>query len=220
MSCQLLLDPDRLHDIVDDLESVYWVLIWASMPRLLLSNQIFPQDAFDEVDVDSEGRTVGGNLKQTYILFHTYARLRLSSKPVEKLVRLCNRCWHCYHTVICHPDDEGSQDEPQAMFPKVKLPSFWLAQFSSILEDQTLWDNSNLPPPDIALEMEMGPAAADDVAAQSHPGTKEAGNGINESRTESSSGVGRKRKVSGSGNEESGDVQQLRRSKRLKLRQP
>ena len=90
MSCLLLQDPQRLHDIVDDLESVYWAFVWAVMDHFASPNQLLPRADFEEAKFDSNGQTVGGENKQAAILTSRFVKLRLSSKPLEKLLVLCN----------------------------------------------------------------------------------------------------------------------------------
>ena len=215
MSCLLLQDPERLHDIVDDLESVYWAFVWAVMDHFALPNQLLSKADFEEAKLDSHGRTIGGNNKQSAILTSVYPGLRLSSKPLENLLRLCNSSWHKYHFAICCPeDDEEYGQEAQQMQSDATLPSFWLSHFTSILEDQPLWDHTTMP----TAEEEATNTDAEGPARTSHDGLRSAVNTSSDMiQVEETSSSGKKRKLADTNGADDAIV--LRRSKRLKMRQ-
>lgn len=220
MSCHLLQNPDKSHRLVDDLESVFWVLLWAMMERFALPGQVLPIQVFEEVEFDKHLRTVGGESKQKMILSGNLLHLRFSSKALEKLLKLCNTCWQKYHYVRSYPDDEYYGPDAGKILEDAALPSFWLAQLKSVLDDRSpgLWDTVTVPD----AEGERARAETDGSLPISHYGEPIVGKDTNNTertrleRPDTSRG---KRPLADS-DENSADTSTpcLRRSKRLKLR--
>ena len=141
MSIRLLQDPERLHDVGDDVESVYWVLIHEALKRFALPRQFVAKDIFDQQTTDEQGRCVGGQSKRLAIVYGELLSLGLSSKALDALVHECTTCWHRFHTAL-RPDDYPLTEGQKNMLVLAPTPSFWLERFASVLVNEAFWSNT------------------------------------------------------------------------------
>ena len=101
MSYPLLSDPGKVHDITDDLESVFWVLLFCAMHYYSLPDQDIPMDVFDYQSIDEDGRRTGGNFKAAWVFSSSQLLdLRLTSADLHHLLRESQKCWLQYHTAM------------------------------------------------------------------------------------------------------------------------
>ena len=66
MSVALLQNDHHVHEILDDRESVFYVLMWSALRYTLHSHQDdvgLQMKSYDEVDVHHDGGVEGGRLK-------------------------------------------------------------------------------------------------------------------------------------------------------------
>ena len=190
MSIRLLSHADTLHDIGDDVESLYWVLVHQIVKRFVLPHQYVAKDLFDEQALDQSGRPIGGASKQVAITHGELEQLRLSSKPLEALLHECSHCWNVFYRAF-RPVRETITEEGKKMLVTALTPSYWLSHFASILHNDDLWND------------------ASERETRDYPRT---------TGPFRLSGAGKKRKASDAGIEPQETPQPLRRSKRLRRR--
>lgn len=150
MSHSLLSQPEKPHDITDDLESLFWVLVYGAMKWHSLPDQYIPFEGFDQYNLDGQGRRIGGDFKSSWILSgDTLVRLRLTSPTLHKLIKDCRLVWWKFYNA-----KEGARDfEDMEVFHAEIMktlglagkPVFWIERYSAIL---STWDAP--PPPPIA----------------------------------------------------------------------
>ena len=168
MSHSLLSQPEKLHDITDDLESLFWVLVYGAMKWHALPDQNIPLEGFDQFSLDGHGRRVGGGFKGDWILSgDALVRLRLTCPALHKLIKDCRLGWwklyNAKHGARDFEDMEDFHAEIMKMLELAGKPSFWIEKYSAIL---STWDVP--PPPTVApastIPSEV-PAAANSLPA-------------------------------------------------------
>ncbi|KAI0089478.1 hypothetical protein BDY19DRAFT_105654 [Irpex rosettiformis] len=110
MSIAMLKNPGKAHTILDDFESVFWVLIYIAMHHFKHKNtgdvliKIF--DDYDEV-LRSDGtvKLVGGKLKRDALSSIASDGLKFSTVPLRVLIcRLANE-WNRYYKLVNSVDE-------------------------------------------------------------------------------------------------------------------
>ena len=138
MSIRHLKDPKWAHDISDDLESVFWVLMYGALTRFLLPNQSPPLEMFDEVQVNHEGRCTGGTEKSAHVSSSYFNRFRYDSDTLRWVVRKICEDWSNFHVArfgTCgfegHPELVKRMVEMLELAPK---PCYWVERFTKVLD--------------------------------------------------------------------------------------
>ena len=140
MSFLLLQDPEKLHDMLDDLESVFWVTAFCALDRFLRPNRIGPMTMFDEERVDDEGRTVGGLEKSVTMLTGTLCLKKFTCPTLQELIYECSQFWAECH--LASRDDprffkhvsEGIRDRMRKTLDSASQPVFWSDLYASALK--------------------------------------------------------------------------------------
>lgn len=138
MSIALLQDPDKIHELVDDLEAVFWVLVYAAFKRFLLPGDIPPMLVFDHEETRSDGRRVGGSFKKTCLFSRQLEGYELTSASVHKLVLQASIHWFKYHVNLTGaPWMKAALGPPEdsATYDLIGKPAFWVELFDSALND-------------------------------------------------------------------------------------
>ena len=98
MSYSLLSQPEKSHDITDDLESLFWVLVFGAMKWFASPGQELPFEGFDQYTLDALGRRIGGTYKGDWIHCSDFlVDLRLTSDVLQNLVEDSRLCWKRDH---------------------------------------------------------------------------------------------------------------------------
>lgn len=100
MSIPLLENPDNIHDLVDDLESVFWVFVYVAVKRFSAQEQPLRHRLmlmFDEETLDSQYRIVGGCRKTSCLFSNDLLRSRFTDGTLHKLLSDIGHCWDMYH---------------------------------------------------------------------------------------------------------------------------
>lgn len=213
MSIPLLRDPEKLHDLVDDLESLFWVLIYGTAKRFLQPGQRFDKDMFDQQTKDTKGRTVGGARKHTALLGGWLLKTRCTCTALQQLMFQCGKRWLEYHMYKQEwpPLDEKTKEELKGIPSLVSDPSFWMEKFASALRQTDA----------LACCSHHAPSGGGPGAAR--PGTKRGAGDSAEIEAgeleQARRSFGRKRSADETVAEVPGIERPLRRSKRLKRSQ-
>ncbi|KAH8099757.1 hypothetical protein BXZ70DRAFT_907775 [Cristinia sonorae] len=68
ISIRIATDPSRIHDVIDDLESCYWVLLYTAIRHVEGTAQRENLRMFDERNENSRVKTTGGTKKTLFLL--------------------------------------------------------------------------------------------------------------------------------------------------------
>jgi hypothetical protein len=121
MSTRLLTTPGKIHELCDDLESVWFVLLYLDLHFVKhnMPSGINMASIFDHVDVSLTSGTHRGGLGKRDLYASGAAlmtrRLRFSSKPMTSLVRHMYRLFRSLHAHYVKEDDEAhpSKDDSE-----------------------------------------------------------------------------------------------------------
>ncbi|KIP08542.1 hypothetical protein PHLGIDRAFT_12541 [Phlebiopsis gigantea 11061_1 CR5-6] len=138
MSISLLSKPDKLHDITDDLESVYWVLLYGALKMFASADQDLPLNVFDWHGIDRDGRRIGGRFKQAWIYnSDRLFALGLTSTALQELILESQRCWFMFYNVrddLMSLDGLGDlRDRMTKTLEQAPDPSFWIDKYAAAL---------------------------------------------------------------------------------------
>ncbi|KIP01982.1 hypothetical protein PHLGIDRAFT_122872 [Phlebiopsis gigantea 11061_1 CR5-6] len=138
MSLCLLENPTKIHDVADDLESVFWVMTYGSLKRFARSNQAQLMRFFDYQTVDPEnGQKVGGQLKEGCIFGPRLRNIAFTSDSLQDLIHKAKLTWFGYYTIL-----QGNMDLDSSPLTKgimleqheqAKRPAFWVDLFAKAL---------------------------------------------------------------------------------------
>lgn len=225
MSIPLLENPDKLHDLVDDLESVFWVFVYVAVKHFSAPDQVTPyrmMRMFNEEELGSQGQIVGGSRKTHCLFFGDLSTTDFTDDALEKLLSHLGSCWHMYH--CARTGNVPPVDDPEVILKMLKLaplPSYWAEQFTTALQPTspsgTRTGADMLPQPYLARERRLRRQAPNQVPLvtvnlQEPPPQKQ--------KETVTNNTGKKRKRRDSSAAEAGSNLEpspyLRRSKRLK----
>ena len=136
MSISLLSELDKNHDITDDLESVYWVVLLGAMRMFTPPDKDIPMEIYDDAGVDGNGHLCGGDSKMDWLRDPSRLRaLELCSPELLELLLDSQRCWLGFHLVRGgakihkHPDAETEN-----ILELASDPSFWIGKYRATLD--------------------------------------------------------------------------------------
>jgi hypothetical protein len=159
MSAMLLDRPNRPHQIEDDRESAFHVLLWLALrytesgvrdtpvrgagvaasiaPDMPLRNDVVKlMRAYDEAYVDGRGVVRGGAVKQAFFLSDVLSRLEFSACPeLSALVKELVKSLKVRYELPPTPDDIEILEKHEAMMPEYEA---MMAKFSDI-PDREKW---------------------------------------------------------------------------------
>lgn len=127
MSAFLLQDPDKTHDLLDDLESVFWVMAYGALKLFAQPGQQLLLRVFDEQLVDDRGRCIGGQGKEVSIL--KFARVTYTSEILQAVMRDFCKSWWKYH--MARRDDPFLED--------LKVQDADVMKILDLAADATYW---------------------------------------------------------------------------------
>lgn len=139
LSIALLKNPGRIHKVVDDLESTFWVLLREAVNRFAVSKGILQQDIFDEVVYRDEFRfrySTGGFLKASMLLQRGYLDLEFNYKPLQAMIRDSAVHWRTYHIAEDRERkmySDAKERELKMWSQHIRTPDAWVELSSSNL---------------------------------------------------------------------------------------
>ena len=136
MSIPLLRDPDRLHDLVDDLESLFWVLVYGALKRFVRGDPRYSMRMFDGETRDEMGRLVGGVQKYSALWSGAFLRQEYVCPSLQRLIHVCAARWNEYQLLKrSAPElDEDTVARLKSILDLACQPSFWMEKFVTALE--------------------------------------------------------------------------------------
>lgn len=139
MSIPLLMDPNHIHDIAEDLESLYWVFLYGILKLFAVPPQtglLF--EVLDHKMVDASGQRTGGNLKAELLNGAILRRTQFTSENLRGLVEELTTGWWSYHRVVA--EDPWLETQPvvkamcMQMLNLVVKPEYWVDHFATALQ--------------------------------------------------------------------------------------
>lgn len=141
MSIDLLNNPAKVHALIDDLESVYWVLLYGALhffshgnPTILLATNFFDDHAV-RADRDGNLQDVGGKSKLDLLLNETFKDFPFDCRPLRELVTKLSASWGEYYVTLqmAKFSDFGRSlyDQVHARMSDV---SYWIDIFTEALK--------------------------------------------------------------------------------------
>ena len=148
MSISILEDPTTQHTVFDDLQSIYWVLLYGSF-RYFDNSLTVDWGMFFQRDEEENKAPVGGRSKRAYFQGKGLDHLRKFASPaLRQLIRAMEINWCGYYGIEgdfrrayddaslkgpeVQPKDSvvrGLDDACKATRRKLSVPSFWTAIF-------------------------------------------------------------------------------------------
>ena len=133
---RLLKNPDKVNTIADDLESIFWVLVYVVVKRFAPPEATFPIEIFHEA-FDDHGRRIGGQGKIGTLSLKTSYDLNLRHAPLAKLLRDSRDIWYQHRYCIVCTLDFGVEAIDRAFRRSFQLapdPAYWRERFAMVLE--------------------------------------------------------------------------------------
>ena len=127
--------PTKIHDFVDDLESLFWVLVYSSIKRFAEPDQDTHMYIFEIVCDANASLHTSASRRSSFIASNTLSDIRFT-ETMETLLQDFQHSWWCYHMerkgpmrVLRHMWDNIV--ETARVVPD---PSHWRQKLASALE--------------------------------------------------------------------------------------
>ena len=139
MSIRLLQDPNKAHELLDDLESVFWVLVYGALKRYLSPNQpsiTGLMNMFDEERVDQDNIIIGGQGKANCLWAGRLQHAQFTCASLQGLVHECATWWGMYHRAVDGARDVDIPATKAKIMGTLDLaprPSYWIGKFAKAL---------------------------------------------------------------------------------------
>lgn len=136
MSIALLEDSSKPHDILDDLESVFWSKLWGSVKyfsgRVTFDMKVF----FDQSEetIDGKKHLVGGDRKRSLLNKPFAPRIVLSCSHFHELITELFDMWSNYYATA-----RGGGEPFKALRKKYEKPMFWVSIFDKHMAKKEEW---------------------------------------------------------------------------------
>ncbi|KAI0682853.1 hypothetical protein BC835DRAFT_1524433 [Cytidiella melzeri] len=155
MSVGMLRNSTKPHEILDDLESMYWTMLYGALHRFKHSGRMFDMSILTEsrkaTRSDGTSEVVGGRLKRA-ALSEMFELLDFNCKPLNRLLFRLARSLHRYYTAqqdLNQAEYAALDDDPefkklflevpaarkalQDQHEKVSKPSSWREEIATAL---------------------------------------------------------------------------------------
>lgn len=147
MSILLLRNPKKQQDILDDIESVFWVIVYVAAKYFEGDIQL-DMTVFDQREncmIDGEVHPVGGR-KVHWLLFRSLEQLRFTCEPLGELIRDLAHEWGRFYLLHWMFDEtEDSRVAFERKQDELSKPSFWIAKFDIALRKSN-WEAADTIP--------------------------------------------------------------------------
>lgn len=122
-------DLKKLHDIADDLESVFWVFLFVSLKCFAIfpPGHHPPLDIFEGAEVNS-----GWSKRKDYLNSDDLRKTTFTSDTLQELLQDISAHWREYHQAVV-----GAQDPEETMkvHELVSRPTFWIDKIACALRN-------------------------------------------------------------------------------------
>jgi hypothetical protein len=156
MSIRLLQNPRTPHELFDDLESVYWTMLYGAFHRFRHSQRI-EMDMFSETSFEEDDNVAGGDRKLLSLLMMG-SLLTFECEPLNTLFASLSMALYDYYSAFFKLNaikkraalnrghkNPGLAREAQAAvdfhYQKLNKPSFWREELKDVLSMEDWIDN-------------------------------------------------------------------------------
>ena len=140
MSIAMLEDPFKTHDILDDLESIFWSILYGAI-KYFSGTVTFDMKAFfsqSEIEINGRLHVVGGGMKKGLLESTSLTNIPFDCAPLRELISHLSRVWRKYYRarvdVSEAPSNEEARQEYETQREKLSKPAFWLDIFDQLLK--------------------------------------------------------------------------------------
>ncbi|GJE92032.1 hypothetical protein PsYK624_081850 [Phanerochaete sordida] len=131
---RLMNDRQTIHDTVDDLESLYWSLLFGAFrfvehdnPFILFGNRDFFSSATGSIPVRQNGVSNFINAKRGFLSGERLANVRWQSPNFQRFMEELTDDWACYYRLLdaktdCHEDQLVPSDQWKSVRQKLSSP--------------------------------------------------------------------------------------------------
>ncbi|KAI0087092.1 hypothetical protein BDY19DRAFT_995175 [Irpex rosettiformis] len=103
MSIAMLRNPDKVHEILDDLEAIFWTFLYATLHRFRHTST-FNIEAFswwedEQCDGAPTGRVLGGQLKNEALPYIPNT-VKFACKPLQNLITVLSLALYDYYNYV------------------------------------------------------------------------------------------------------------------------
>ena len=132
MAMDLLTGDRAEHALIDDLEAIYWVLIYCALhyckhgsPHFLAGSDLFDQTA-DDITQDYEVIARGGERKREYLSRNKLGKVSFEFSPLQAFARELNVKWamHISHKALA--ERQSAAEEYRRSCAELGNPDWWL----------------------------------------------------------------------------------------------
>lgn len=128
MSIDLLQKPEtKIHDVLDDFESTYWILYYGTIKRFLRPDTHQLMNIFEESVYDQKRGWIGGSKKLEWVLQSEGRVLECPWEPLKRLLSDLDAAWCVYHALNTNP--EGRERELVDLRARYRTAEFWAEKF-------------------------------------------------------------------------------------------
>lgn len=167
MSIALLKDPSKAHEILDDLEALFWTLLYAALNRFehtsSFNMSIFNDHDFEVVNGIPTGRIVGGKKKKD-ALDDISVTVEFTSQPLQSLITTLSEALSEYYqyrraanarkkVADKNPNNAAAKRSYDAALKQLNerhatlsKPSYWRELFKEELEKKDAWPQCEAAP--------------------------------------------------------------------------
>ena len=138
MSIAMLKDPLKGHTILDDMESMFWSMLYGAI-RYIAGDITLSLEPFFQQQIETiNGRLylVGGDSKLLLLVVHKLINLPFLCGPLRELISQLAVIWGNYYRAF-HEKQAFGTEEYQAEYDRqyqlLSKPSFWIAKFDAAL---------------------------------------------------------------------------------------
>lgn len=147
MSVPLLRNPDKLHDLVDDLESVFWVFVYGAVKHYALPPVPITLNLFDDQRVDGCGRAISGLWKDDAL--ERLDEVHYTSAALKDVIWDCSMAWQKFRIAQRGVSDFNwpveMKEDIMKMLELAGKPSYWVAKVSHVLRTHSSPEHAPSP---------------------------------------------------------------------------
>lgn len=160
------------HELVDDLESLFWVLLYGALKYFVPSPQTELIDSiFYREYIDRNGRWQGAEGKVQVMYYESFDMVSLTSPFLESFIHDLRSDWYAYHIAGSGDLDQSPDqyDLVKHMLPLAPDPQHWIHKFSQALRQfdaESSSSRASAGPPHLSA----GPALRLGRTGSSRPG--------------------------------------------------
>lgn len=157
MSIDLLENPAKLHDILDDMQSAFWSQLWGSV-KYFAGDVSFDMHMFfnrSKKTENSQQQWLGGDGKRSFLTRDFETNIQLKCTPFQNLLSELADTWNVYYFKAKGTRAAGKKaEEYLEIRDKIQQPSFWLEIFDRHMANKEEWKPADVIPDRYPIQTE------------------------------------------------------------------